>query len=102
MSYHSRVSPLNTLASVFIAASVFATTDSQPHSSPDAAYSVVNVGDSSRPDHHFQIVARDGAVLLSSDAAPPLESGSFATSIQWSPDSRFIAFSVRTSGPYIQ
>jgi hypothetical protein len=75
--------------------------DPQPYTSPNGAFTAINVGDTAQPDHHFQIRTRDGRVLLSSDSRQPLEYGSFATSIRWSPDSRFVAFSVRASGPYI-
>jgi hypothetical protein len=87
---------------VIVSTACHAATDSQRYPSPDGAFSIINVGDSAQPDHHFQIRDRDGHVLLSSDAHPSLESGGFATSIRWSPNSAFVALSVRTSGPYIQ
>ena len=85
-----------------LCSAAYADQDPQPHPSPDGAFTVINVGDTAQPDHHFQLRSHDGRVLLSSDSHPPLESGSFATAILWSPDSRFVAFSVRTSGPYIR
>jgi hypothetical protein len=88
--------------STTLALLTFAETDAQLHSSPNGTYRVVNVGDTASPDHFFQIVARDGAVLLSSADSALLESGSFATAILWTPDSRLVAFSVRTSGPYVR
>jgi len=77
-----------------------ATEDPVAHSSPDGSVSIRNVGDTSR-DHWFQIVKRNGDVLLDSSKHTKLESGSFAEAIIWSPDNRYVAFSVRTSGPYI-
>ena len=76
--------------------------DSVAHSSPDGSVTIKNIGDTANPDHHFQIVSRGGDVLLASDKHSDLESGSFAEIITWSPDSRYVAFSVRTSGPYIR
>ena len=102
MSARARVVTLTALVSVAVVALAFAVTDSQPHASPDGACRVINVGDTADPDHSFQIVARDGMVLLSSADSPLLQSGSFATAIVWARDSRLVAFSVRTSGPYIQ
>jgi len=75
--------------------------DRVAHSSPDGSVSIKNVGDTAAPDHHFQIVSRGGVVLLASDDHPDLGAGSFAENIAWSPDGRHVAFSVRTSGPYI-
>ncbi|MBN8457923.1 MAG: hypothetical protein J0M04_08795 [Verrucomicrobia bacterium] len=68
------------------------------HPSPDGSVTLRNIAD---PDYHFQITNRGGDVLLASDKHPYLETGSFAESIIWSPDGRHVAFSVRTSGPYI-
>ena len=79
----------------------YAVQDAQPHDSPNGAFTVANVGDTAQPDHYFQIRDREGRVLLSSTTHQLLESGSFANSISWSSDSRFVAFSVRTSGPSI-
>jgi len=76
--------------------------DRVAHSSPDGSVTVRNIGDTATPDHHFQIVSRSGDVLLTSDKHLDLETGSFAESIAWSPDGHFVAFSVRTSGPYIR
>lgn len=72
------------------------------HSSPDGATTVRNIGDTAAPDHHFQIVSRSGDVLLASNKHPELETGSFAESVAWSPGGHYVAFSVRTSGPYIR
>jgi Tol biopolymer transport system component len=71
------------------------------YSSLDGANAVRNIGDKANSDHHFQIVSRSGEVLLSSAKHPELESGSFAENISWSADGRYVAFSVRTSGPYM-
>src|SRR6478752_473241 len=76
--------------------------DRVSHSSPGGSVTIKNVGDTAAPDHHFQIVSRGGDVLLASDKHPDLETGSFAESIAWSPDGRHVAFSVRTSGPYMR
>lgn len=76
--------------------------DRVAHSSPDGAVTIKNVGDTAAPDHHFQIVSRGGEVLLASDKHPDLGTGSFAESIVWSPGGHYVAFSVRTSGPYIR
>jgi hypothetical protein len=75
--------------------------ESVAHSSPDGSVAIKNVGDTAAPDHHFQIVSSDGVVLLTSNDHPNLDAGSFAENIAWSPDGRHVAFSVRTSGPYI-
>jgi hypothetical protein len=72
------------------------------HSSPDGSVTVRNIGDTAAPDHHFQIVSRSGEVLLASDKHPDLGTGSFAESVVWSPGGHYVAFSVRTSGPYIR
>ncbi|MDQ6624020.1 MAG: hypothetical protein M3Y86_11135 [Verrucomicrobiota bacterium] len=90
------------LLAVFVAATCHGATDSLRYRSPDGAFSVMNVGDSAYPDHYFEIRDRNGHVLLASNSFPSLESGSFASSIRWSPDSAFVAFSVLTSGPYLQ
>ncbi len=97
MNHAARFALIATLTSA-----AYADQEQQLHTSPDGAFTVINVGDTAQADHHFQLRTRDGRVLLSSDSRPPLESGSFATAILWSPDSRFVAFSVRTSGPYIR
>ena len=76
--------------------------DRVDHSSPDGSVTVRNIGDTANPDHHFQIVGRSGDVLLSSDKYQDLESGSFAENIAWTADGHHVAFSVRTSGPYIR
>jgi hypothetical protein len=76
--------------------------DRVDHSSPDGSVTVRNIGDTANPDHHFQIIGRSGDVFLSSDKYPDLESGSFAENIAWTADGHFVAFSVRTSGPYIR
>ncbi|MEO7099341.1 MAG: hypothetical protein ABI162_08260 [Luteolibacter sp.] len=76
--------------------------DPVAHSSPDGSVTIRNVGDTAAADHHFQIASRSGEVLLTSDNRSGLESGSFAEEISWSPDSHYVAFSVRTSGPYIR
>lgn len=93
---------LKIAVAAFLCSAAHAGQDPQAHSSPDRAFTIVNVGDKAQPDHHFEIRARNGRVLLSSATQLPLESGSFASSIRWSADSRFVAFSVRTSGPYIR
>jgi hypothetical protein len=91
------------LAGVFAGlATSSGTEDCVAHSSPDGSISVKNIGDTAAPDHHFQIVSRSGEVLLTSDKHPGLETGSFAESVAWSPDGHYVAFSVRTSGPYIR
>ena len=82
-------------------ASSQAAEDPVAHPSPDGSVTIKNIGDTAASDHHFQIVSRSGDVLLASDKHPNLESGSFAESIVWSPDGCQVAFSVRTSGPYI-
>lgn len=76
--------------------------DRVAHSSPDGSATVRNIGDTAAPDHHFQIVGRDDDVLLSSDKHSDLQTGSFAESIVWSPDGHYVAFSVRSGGPYIR
>ncbi len=76
--------------------------DSVAYSSPDGSITVRNIGDTASADHHFQIVGRSGDVLLSSAKHPELESGSFAENIFWAPDGRYVAFSVRTGGPYMR
>ena len=76
--------------------------DPSAYTSPDGSVTIRNVGNTAVPDHHFQIVTRSGDVLLASDKQLGLESGSFAEEISWSPDSHYVAFSVRTSGPYIR
>jgi len=82
--------------------SIQAAEDPVARSSPDGSMSVKNVGDSAAAGAHFQIVSCNGDVLLASDKHPDLKSGSFADRIFWSKDSRYVAFSVRTSGPYIR
>lgn len=71
------------------------------YSSPDGANAVRNIGDIAKGDPYFQIVSRSGDVILSSAKHPELMSGSFAEHISWSADGRYVAFSFRTSGPYI-
>lgn len=75
--------------------------DKLHYSSLDGLNAVRNIGDTAKGDHHFQIVSRSGEALLSSAKHPELESGSFAENISWSADGRYVAFSVRTSGPYM-
>lgn len=69
--------------------------------SPDGKVMIKNIGDSSAPFHHFQIVSSTGEVLLSSGKHPTLMPGYFAEDIIWSPDGSYVAFSVLTSGPYV-
>lgn len=76
--------------------------DGVAHSSPDGSIIVRNIGDTAATNHHFQILTRAGDVLLASDKHPHLESGSFAENIAWTADGRYVAFSVRMSGPYIR
>lgn len=92
------------LAYLFAAslATVSAAEDRVAHSSPDGSVTLRNIGDTAAADHHFQIISRSGAVLWASDKDPKLQSGSFAENIAWSSDSRYVAFSVRTSGPYVR
>jgi glucose/arabinose dehydrogenase len=80
----------------------YAMEDHVAHSSPDGSFTIKNIGDTAAPDHHFQIATRSGEIILASDKHPDFESGSFAESISWSPDNHYVAFSVRTSGPYIR
>jgi hypothetical protein len=72
------------------------------HPSPDGSIIVKNIGDTAARGHHFEIVSRDGDVLLASDKHPDLKSGSFAENIEWTLDGHYVAFSVLTSGPYIR
>ena len=76
--------------------------DRVAHTSPDGSITIRNIGDTAAPDHHFQIVSHSGDVLLTSDKHPDLKAGSFAESVAWGPDGHYVAFSVRTSGPYIR
>lgn len=93
---------LHAIACVVIVSALIsnAVEDPAPHSSPDGSVLIRNVGDTSR-DHSFQIVKRNGEILLDSSKHPKLARGSFAQMILWSPDNRYVAFKVRTSGPYI-
>ena len=78
-----------------------ATEDRIAHLSPDGSVAVRNIGNTADSDNHFQIVGKNGDVLLSSDQHSDIQTAAFAENIVWSSDSYYVAFSVQTSGPFV-
>lgn len=80
------------LAIVFLllsSVSGFAYTDPQPHRSPDGRHVIYNIGDTAAPEHYFEIRAKDGTVLLSTQEWL----STHANQIMWSSGGRFALIS---------